>query len=199
MEMPPIPWAQHKAHTRAKIVATAVELFEAHGYDEVTVDDIARASGVSPRTIYRYCISKDRIILEDDPQEVPYFMMVLDQQPNSSTIADAILSTIEVLSEFEADDPDIVLRRIRLIVDTPAIHEAWSAQVRELDVAFAEWLAQRAGVPSDDLAVRARAASIAAGYRLLMEVLAERGMSDYLDIAAEIISVVAAGPRDLSP
>jgi AcrR family transcriptional regulator len=49
---------------RDEIRTIAVELFVARGFDTVTVDDIAEASGTSQRTFFRYFASKDDIVLD---------------------------------------------------------------------------------------------------------------------------------------
>ena len=49
--------------TRARIRRAAMEVVARRGFD-ATVDEIARVSGVSPRTIFRHYVSHDRLIAE---------------------------------------------------------------------------------------------------------------------------------------
>nr|SBO93991.1 Transcriptional regulator, TetR family [Nonomuraea gerenzanensis] len=44
---------------QAELAAVALELFTERGFDEVTVDDIARAAGVSKRSFFRYFPAKE--------------------------------------------------------------------------------------------------------------------------------------------
>lgn len=67
--------------------------------------------------------------------------------------------------------------------------------LRELEVALTRWLADRNGVSAEDLEVRAQAAALTAGYRLLNDVLAERGLDHYLDIATTIMHALAPTPH----
>ena len=41
----------------------AIELFTARGFVEVTVDEIAEAAGISPRTFFRYFPTKAHVVL----------------------------------------------------------------------------------------------------------------------------------------
>lgn len=49
--------------TRAGIVQAAVALMTQHGFDAVTMKDIARAAGIGDATIYKYFPSKERLLL----------------------------------------------------------------------------------------------------------------------------------------
>jgi AcrR family transcriptional regulator len=44
---------------------TALDLFDEHGYGQVTVEQIAAAAGVSPRTFYRYFGGKEGLFTTD--------------------------------------------------------------------------------------------------------------------------------------
>lgn len=50
---------------RRQIALTAIDLFEARGVDDVTVDDIVTAAGTSARTFHRYFTAKEEAVLVD--------------------------------------------------------------------------------------------------------------------------------------
>jgi AcrR family transcriptional regulator len=56
--------ARRHRETRGEIVAAGLRLFDEHGYDAVTMEQIAVAAGVSRRTLYRHFPAKDRILLD---------------------------------------------------------------------------------------------------------------------------------------
>jgi len=47
---------------KEQVINTARELFSYRGYRKVSMDEIARVSGVTKRTIYRYFKDKDDLI-----------------------------------------------------------------------------------------------------------------------------------------
>lgn len=55
----------HKAERRARIIAAARELVEKHGYDGLTMRDLAAAANVSVPTLYNLFGGKDAILAAD--------------------------------------------------------------------------------------------------------------------------------------
>jgi AcrR family transcriptional regulator len=55
--------ARKKARTRDAIADTAISLFVAHGFDQVSVNDIAAAAEVSKPTLFRYFATKEDLVL----------------------------------------------------------------------------------------------------------------------------------------
>lgn len=52
--------------TLGDIAAAAVQLFEEHGVAGTTVEQIAAAAGVSSRTVFRYCRTKEHAVIPGD-------------------------------------------------------------------------------------------------------------------------------------
>ncbi|MGO4777637.1 TetR/AcrR family transcriptional regulator, partial [Lysobacter sp. 2RAB21] len=50
-----------RQHTRDRIAQTAFELFETHGYDAVTMDQIAIAADVARGTLYNHFAVKEAV------------------------------------------------------------------------------------------------------------------------------------------
>ena len=55
--------ARKKARTRDAIADAAISLFLAHGFDQVSVNDIAAAAEVSKPTLFRYFATKEDLVL----------------------------------------------------------------------------------------------------------------------------------------
>jgi AcrR family transcriptional regulator len=57
--------AEHKQRTRKSINAAAMELFFAHGFDSVTVADVAAKAGVSVATVFNYFATKEDLFFDE--------------------------------------------------------------------------------------------------------------------------------------
>src|SRR5215468_1308232 len=55
-----------RTRTRLAIQAEAIRLFAEKGYDNTTIEDIAYAAAISPRTFFRYFPSKEDVVLWDE-------------------------------------------------------------------------------------------------------------------------------------
>lgn len=56
---------QHKRRTRQAINAAAMALFYEHGFDTVTVADVARRAGVSAATVFNYFETKEDLFFDE--------------------------------------------------------------------------------------------------------------------------------------
>ena len=71
--MPPGLRERKKQRTRATLIDAAMDLCLKQGYEQTTVEQIAAAADVSPRTFSRYFATKDAVFLtliEDYADEV---------------------------------------------------------------------------------------------------------------------------------
>lgn len=70
-----------KRRTRTMLIDAAVELSERQGFEATTVDQIAAAADVSPRTFSRYFATKDEVFLAFLDDVVELIAIELDRQP----------------------------------------------------------------------------------------------------------------------
>jgi AcrR family transcriptional regulator len=110
-----------KQRTREGIVEAALALFERRGYDETTIDDVAEAAQVSPRTVFRYFTSKeDLVFLGQDEENRRVAALILGTPRGAAPIDTLMHATRTVLLPMQASSEQIV-RSHRLIQRTPAL------------------------------------------------------------------------------
>ncbi len=137
--------ARKKRATMHHIQRTAVGMFEARGFDAVTVEQVAAAADVSPSTVYRYFRTKEGLVLRDEYDELVIGTILTRLE--TEDLATAARVAIEVVADpdFVADF-DLALRRTRLWLETPALRTAGYALAAEYAERLAEGMVQaRAG------------------------------------------------------
>src|SRR3954469_24801001 len=91
-----------KERTRVALEAAALRLFEEHGYDETTVEQIAEVADVSTRTFFRYYPTKADVLLRDQVARLEMVRTFLDGRPADEPI---IASLVAVMVAITADLP----------------------------------------------------------------------------------------------
>ncbi|MEU6387599.1 TetR family transcriptional regulator [Streptomyces bauhiniae] len=112
---------------------TALELFDASGFDQVTVADIARAAGISPRSFFRYFGNKEDVVFGDRVPTAEEVRDELCRHLAGHTPWDALRDTFVVAAEQMDADAGRWKRATRVICHTPALrarylekHLAWT-------------------------------------------------------------------------
>lgn len=154
-----------KARTRDTIVAAAVDLFEQKGYDATTVDEIAEAADVSPRTFFRYFDSKVDVIMgakvgpSDDGGREDLGVLLATRPPEEGPVEATRQVLREALVGTLSEDPQLV-RQMRVMLGTPSLQALAREHFNEHHDDMAADFAQRMGVPADDLRAHVVASAV---------------------------------------
>ncbi|WP_410618785.1 TetR/AcrR family transcriptional regulator [Amycolatopsis sp. cmx-8-4] len=77
-----------KVRTRRLIADTAARLFAEHGYEHVTVSDVAREAEVAEQTVYNYFRTKEQLVTDREEQIRQRLCdLVRDRRPGTSAAA----------------------------------------------------------------------------------------------------------------
>jgi AcrR family transcriptional regulator len=146
-----------KQRTRAVLIDAAIELCLRNGYDQTTVEQIAAAADVSPRTFSRYFATKDAVFLTLIEDYVEQVTLELASIPPEVGPLEALrVAHVETLARVATrptsrlSDDRIVLM-LRVINASDALRQAAFDFKHEPSHAF---VAKRMGVPVDDRRVQ---------------------------------------------
>jgi len=154
---PPVSLRERKKlATRRMLRRAALVLVAERGLANVTVEDIAEAADVSPRTFFNYFPSKEAVLFGGDPDRAAELREgVASGSPGKSAL-DALCAVLTRDSEAMADelrslggDPADWLRRMKVARVDPHVRAAHAAQMAMIERAIAEGLAARLGTDQE--------------------------------------------------
>lgn len=99
--------------THQRLQETAIRLFEGRGFDDVTVEEVARAAGVSHMTFFRHFPTKESVVL-DDPYDPLIGEAVERQDTEVPVVQRTLLGVLEAWGASESPDDESVRARLRL-------------------------------------------------------------------------------------
>lgn len=138
--------------TQDHIAGVALDLFAAQGFDAVSVDDVARASGISRRTLFRYYPSKSAIPWGDFDSHLRELECLLDEVGPDVPMKAALRAALLAFNTFDGSEAPRHRRRMRVILETAEL-QAYSMRMYAgwRDV-IASFVARRLGVKPTELA-----------------------------------------------
>ncbi len=142
------------ATTHAAIERAAFRLFAEHGFDAVTMADIAAEVGVGRRTLFRYFESKNDIPWGQFDRTLDGFRAILAAQPADLPLHEAVHRSVVAFNDFPADAEPSHRERMRLILTTPALQAHSVLRYAAWRTAIAEHVAARLGGDPGDLLPR---------------------------------------------
>ncbi|SHN48127.1 TetR/AcrR family transcriptional regulator [Cryptosporangium aurantiacum] len=137
-----VTWRQRKKQaTREALADAAWRLATEVGPENVRVDDIAAAAGVSPRTFNNYFSSREEAICAQRLQWAHLFAAALRRRPADEALDAALLAA--VLEVRGVTEPEKAM--IRLIAATPAMQAEYLRHSVTTEFTLAEAIVERTG------------------------------------------------------
>jgi AcrR family transcriptional regulator len=145
-----------KLATRRLLRRAALELVAERGLANVTVEDIAEAAEVSPRTFFNYFPSKEAALFGGDPDRAAELRERLATGAPGATALDALRIVLTEDSEQMAaelrtlgGEPADWVRRMKVARADPHVRAAHAAQMAMIERSIAEGLAARLGADQE--------------------------------------------------
>lgn len=159
---------QHKLATRRALEDAALRLFAEHGFDAVSVEDVAAVAGVSPRTFFRYFATKEQVLNPDREQRLVLLREAVLRADGRTDLGVAVEALGEVAATFAGERETTALRQ-RAAATSPALRGRVLDVLRSWEEVLAHALAERRDLPSPDLPARTAAAVAVTLWRQAVE------------------------------
>ena len=166
---------QKKRYTRDLLERRARELFERKGFDATTIDEIAEAALVSPRTFFRYFASKEDVVFASHAAELAWLRQLVAARPPDESPEVALARALVEFGKVPEERHEDLLARVRLIMANPSLLARRLLLHREWEVGIAEELALRERVEGPTLELRILAATGVAAFSTATFIWGERG------------------------
>ncbi|SOE09963.1 transcriptional regulator, TetR family [Streptomyces sp. 2323.1] len=145
-----------KAATRQALADAALHLFLEHGYDQVSVKDVAEAADVSTTTLFKHFPSKEALVFDEDADQQAALVAAVRERPAGRSLPAALLDHVLRTLLPTATDPGFA-RYKQLVLSTPALREYGHRMWMRHEAALAEAIADETGAPEGDPACAALA------------------------------------------
>lgn len=181
--------------TRQRLQEEAIRLFSEHGFDRVTVEEVASAAGVSHMTFFRHFPTKESVVL-DDPYD-PYLGEAVARQDRALAPVERVrLAVLEAWSQVEEPSGEMTRARIELAASHSVLRaRVWQNNQRTEDVVVGSLI--DSGV--DELTARVAAGAVLGALTAALFDWARDGaagsLGDRVRLAMEILSPDRAGPQ----
>ena len=191
---PPVGWPRRKQLTRQRLEGTSLRLFAERGFEQTTVDDLAAASGVGRRTIFRYFPSKNDIVFGALDERLRLLAAELEAgRAAGLPLAEMVRRAFHATSSYQRQERESLATRIYLIGSVPSLrahaalrYQAWENVVRAA--------VQRRTGARDGVYPRACAAAVVGVMRAAFDAWLEAGARDDLpETIDSALDVIAPG------
>ena len=186
--------------SRRELQRIALGLFDAHGFDNTTIEQIAAEAGVSERTFFRYFTTKASVLWAEFDTEVAAIRDALADVPDSVPMMDAIRTAVVAANHYRAEDVPDMRMRMALIATEPALSFGAAEHYAHWEQAVSDFAARRQGLPADSLYPLAVGRTVLAACRAAYDRWSDRADRDLPTYLDAVLSALAAGfaPASLS-
>lgn len=154
-----------KRERRRRIEDAAIELFERQGFDATTIEQIAAAADIAPRTFFSYFPTKDDLVLADYTDRLDRIIAEFARRPEAEPAWDALSASFAAVAADYTTEVDRLASRFTIMATAPSVY-ARSLQLQAgWEQTLSDHLAERLGASLDDPAPRLLAATAVAVMR----------------------------------
>ena len=112
---------RNRARTRAEIAQASLELFEANGFDDTTVEQIAAAAQISSATFFRYYPSKEDVLFADQDAAAADLRSRIAARSDLARTVGALAEPVREYADALMAEDAPMQRLTRLVMTTPSL------------------------------------------------------------------------------
>jgi AcrR family transcriptional regulator len=157
-----------KARTREAIIDAALDLFASKGFEATTIEDIAAAADVSPRTFFRYFESKVDLVMARNEAHGDKIGPRILARPASEGPLEAMRQALQQTMRELLDDPSVV-RELQVMLSTPTLRNRAREHFYEEEAELVTAFAARLGTRDDDRTANIMASAAAGAIWAVIE------------------------------
>jgi AcrR family transcriptional regulator len=172
--------ARKKARTREAIIDAALDLFGRKGFEATTIEDIAAAADVSPRTFFRYFDSKVDLVMAHNEAHGDKIGPLMAARPAGEGPLEALRNVMQQMLVELLAEPSVV-REFQVMMGSPTLRKLAREHFYEEEAELVSAFAERLGTDDCDLTANVMAGAAASTLWTIIECwLAEGGEIDRL-------------------
>ena len=156
-----------KRQTREAIAQAAMTLFAAHGFDAVTVADVARAADVSEKTVFNYFPAKEDLVLHGGEERRAALIEAIRSRPPGTSIVEPFRAgTMEFIDRVRDDPVESIVAVPRLVAGSKTLRDRLLVGWEQESATLAPVIAAEGGAREGDLVPAVVARTLAWTHRL---------------------------------
>ncbi|MGC5342804.1 TetR family transcriptional regulator [Streptomyces sp. DT171] len=173
-----------KEATRQAVHEAALRLTVEAGFDNVTVEAVTDAAGISRRTFSNYFTGKEDALLYGEEQQIGKLVERVREQPAGESSWSALRASVKSFAEPLSPEQREWAIRTRLAMRHPSLLARQLANHAALEKDLANAVAAREGTPEGSVRPRVIAAAFLSSLRIAMRMWIEE------DLAREPVEVI---------
>jgi AcrR family transcriptional regulator len=157
-----------KRQTRETIAHAAMGLFAEHGFDAVTVADVAHLADVSEKTVFNYFAAKEDLVLHGGEERRAALIEAIRSRPAGGSIVEPFrAASLEFIDRVEHDPVESIVGIPRLVAQSHSLRDRLFLSWEQEAAALTPVIAEETGAADGDLVSAVVARTLAWTHRLV--------------------------------
>lgn len=179
--------------SHAQLERVALALFSELGYEQTTVEHVARAAGVGRRTLFRYFASKRDMVWGDFDQGLQLLASRLAAADSARPLFETLREQILAFNALRPEDVPLHRARMRLILQVPDLQSYATLRYAQWRAVVAAHVAAATGGGERDLVPQTTAHALLGACLTGYQIWLDHPGRDLHGLLGEALDVVGAG------